>query len=154
MSDVQYLLMSDANTTLTHAIPFNYFHDHKLLFAKYQCRVCVGVPCVCVCLLFHFIIYISICIWCLCSFELRLRITLSAGKLILIPRVRNTDTKPFSFAFSLCNYLSVSDIRYTIYYVSFTDFALRFCLTIRSSCVSSLFWTLCLLIYKSLSLRV
>ncbi|GAU45821.1 hypothetical protein TSUD_115090 [Trifolium subterraneum] len=44
------------------------------------------------------------------SFELRLRITLSAGKLILIPRVRNTDNKPFSFAFSLCNYLSVSDI--------------------------------------------
>ncbi|KAI5442262.1 hypothetical protein KIW84_011358 [Lathyrus oleraceus] len=44
------------------------------------------------------------------SFELRLRISLSAGKLILIPRVRNTDNKPFSFAFSLCNYLSVSDI--------------------------------------------
>ncbi|GAU45822.1 hypothetical protein TSUD_115100, partial [Trifolium subterraneum] len=44
------------------------------------------------------------------NFELRLRITLSAGKLILIPRVRNTDNKPFSFAFSLCNYLSVSDI--------------------------------------------
>ncbi|XP_073221655.1 putative glucose-6-phosphate 1-epimerase isoform X4 [Cicer arietinum] len=45
------------------------------------------------------------------SFELRLRISLSAGNLILIPRVRNTDNKPFSFAFSLCNYLSVSDIR-------------------------------------------
>nr|XP_027187681.1 putative glucose-6-phosphate 1-epimerase isoform X4 [Cicer arietinum] len=44
------------------------------------------------------------------SFELRLRISLSAGNLILIPRVRNTDNKPFSFAFSLCNYLSVSDI--------------------------------------------
>lgn len=43
-------------------------------------------------------------------FELRLRISLSVGKLILIPRVRNTDNKPFSFAFSLCNYLSVSDI--------------------------------------------
>lgn len=28
----------------------------------------------------------------------------------MIPRVRNTDNKPFSFAFSLCNYLSVSDI--------------------------------------------
>ncbi|KAK4409947.1 putative glucose-6-phosphate 1-epimerase [Sesamum angolense] len=43
-------------------------------------------------------------------FELRLRISLSAGKLILIPRVRNTDTKPFLFTFALCNYLSVSDI--------------------------------------------
>ncbi|XP_057447394.1 putative glucose-6-phosphate 1-epimerase [Lotus japonicus] len=45
-----------------------------------------------------------------CSFELRLRIFLSAGKLILIPRVRNTDNKAVSFAFALCNYLSVSDI--------------------------------------------
>ncbi|KAI4350631.1 hypothetical protein L6164_005070 [Bauhinia variegata] len=44
------------------------------------------------------------------SFELRLRITLSAGKLILIPRIRNTDNKPLSFTFALCNYLSVSDI--------------------------------------------
>ncbi|KAL0395720.1 UNVERIFIED_CONTAM: putative glucose-6-phosphate 1-epimerase [Sesamum calycinum] len=43
-------------------------------------------------------------------FELRLHISLSAGKLILIPRVRNTDSKPFSFTFALCNYLSVSDI--------------------------------------------
>ncbi|CAI0454913.1 unnamed protein product [Linum tenue] len=34
----------------------------------------------------------------------------SAGKLTLIPRVRNTDTKPFSFTFALRNYLSVSDI--------------------------------------------
>ncbi|KAK6913069.1 Aldose 1-/Glucose-6-phosphate 1-epimerase [Dillenia turbinata] len=45
-----------------------------------------------------------------CSFELRLRISLSAGKLTLIPRVRNTDTKSFSFMFALRNYLSVSDI--------------------------------------------
>ncbi|XVF60220.1 hypothetical protein PTKIN_Ptkin08bG0027300 [Pterospermum kingtungense] len=44
------------------------------------------------------------------SFELRLRVTLSAGKLTLIPRVRNTDKKAFSFTFALCNYLSVSDI--------------------------------------------
>ncbi|KAI4348207.1 hypothetical protein L6164_008958 [Bauhinia variegata] len=44
------------------------------------------------------------------SFELRLRIILSAGKLILIPRIRNTDSKAFSFTFALCNYLSVSDI--------------------------------------------
>lgn len=43
-------------------------------------------------------------------FELRLRIFLSAGKLTLIPRVRNIDNKPFSFTFSLRNYLSVSDI--------------------------------------------
>ncbi|CAN1187969.1 Putative glucose-6-phosphate 1-epimerase, partial [Linum perenne] len=34
----------------------------------------------------------------------------SAGKLTLIPRVRNTDTKPFTFTFALRNYLSVSDI--------------------------------------------
>ncbi|KAB1211695.1 putative glucose-6-phosphate 1-epimerase [Morella rubra] len=44
------------------------------------------------------------------SFELRLRISLSAGKLTLIPRVRNTDNKTFSFMFALRNYLSVSDI--------------------------------------------
>ncbi|KAK4417813.1 putative glucose-6-phosphate 1-epimerase [Sesamum alatum] len=43
-------------------------------------------------------------------FELRMRISLSAGKLTVIPRVRNTDTKAFSFTFALCNYLSVSDI--------------------------------------------
>ncbi|XP_073154772.1 putative glucose-6-phosphate 1-epimerase isoform X2 [Henckelia pumila] len=43
-------------------------------------------------------------------FELRLRISLTTGKLSLIPRVRNTDNKPFSFSFVLCNYLSVSDI--------------------------------------------
>ncbi|KAG8384874.1 hypothetical protein BUALT_Bualt04G0163700 [Buddleja alternifolia] len=43
-------------------------------------------------------------------FELRLRISLSAGKLTLIPRVRNIDSKAFSFTFALCNYLSVSDI--------------------------------------------
>ncbi|KAK9271918.1 hypothetical protein L1049_002284 [Liquidambar formosana] len=44
------------------------------------------------------------------SFELRLRISLSAGKLTLIPRVRNTNNKAFSFMFALRNYLSVSDI--------------------------------------------
>ncbi|KAJ7970766.1 Glucose-6-phosphate 1-epimerase [Quillaja saponaria] len=44
------------------------------------------------------------------SFELRLRISLSAGKLTLIPRVRNVDNKVFSFTFALRNYLSVSDI--------------------------------------------
>ncbi|PKI79156.1 putative glucose-6-phosphate 1-epimerase [Punica granatum] len=44
------------------------------------------------------------------SFELRLRVSLSAGKLTLIPRVRNTDGKPFSFTLALSNYLSVSDI--------------------------------------------
>ncbi|KAF5207757.1 Glucose-6-phosphate 1-epimerase [Thalictrum thalictroides] len=44
------------------------------------------------------------------TFELRLRISLSAGKLTLIPRVRNTDNKAFSFQFAMRNYLSVSDI--------------------------------------------
>lgn len=44
------------------------------------------------------------------SFEFRLRISLNADKLILIPRVRNTDNKAFSFSFALRNYLSGSDI--------------------------------------------
>ncbi|XP_020229326.1 putative glucose-6-phosphate 1-epimerase isoform X1 [Cajanus cajan] len=44
------------------------------------------------------------------SFEFRLRISLSAGKLTLIPRVRNTDKKTLSFTLSTSNYLSVSDI--------------------------------------------
>ncbi|KAL1536585.1 glucose-6-phosphate 1-epimerase [Salvia divinorum] len=43
-------------------------------------------------------------------FELRLRISVTAGKLTVIPRVRNIDSKPFSFTFALCSYLSVSDI--------------------------------------------
>ncbi|GLT65109.1 hypothetical protein SLA2020_375610 [Shorea laevis] len=44
------------------------------------------------------------------SFELRLRVSLTAGELTLIPRVKNTDNKAFSFMFGLCNYLPVSDI--------------------------------------------
>uniref|UniRef100_A0A0D6QUP1 glucose-6-phosphate 1-epimerase n=1 Tax=Araucaria cunninghamii TaxID=56994 RepID=A0A0D6QUP1_ARACU len=44
------------------------------------------------------------------SFELRLRVCLGPGKLVLIPRVRNTDNKQFSFTFALHTYLSVSDI--------------------------------------------
>eukprot|EP00252_Welwitschia_mirabilis_P026220 TRINITY_DN84_c0_g1_i2.p1 TRINITY_DN84_c0_g1~~TRINITY_DN84_c0_g1_i2.p1 ORF type:complete len:305 (+),score=53.06 TRINITY_DN84_c0_g1_i2:223-1137(+) len=44
------------------------------------------------------------------SFELRLRVSLSPRKLTLIPRVRNTNNKPFSFTFGLHTYLSVSDI--------------------------------------------
>ncbi|KMZ60816.1 putative Aldose 1-epimerase [Zostera marina] len=43
-------------------------------------------------------------------FELRLRVVLGSKKLILIPRVKNTDTKPFLFSFSIRNYLLVSDI--------------------------------------------
>ncbi|XP_051140533.1 putative glucose-6-phosphate 1-epimerase [Andrographis paniculata] len=43
-------------------------------------------------------------------FELRLRILVGAGKLTLITRVRNTDSRAFKFTFALCNYLSVSDI--------------------------------------------
>ncbi|KAK1390212.1 hypothetical protein POM88_018390 [Heracleum sosnowskyi] len=37
----------------------------------------------------------------LCRFELRLRISVSAGKLTLVPRVRNVDSKAFSFMFAL-----------------------------------------------------
>ncbi|CAN6811098.1 unnamed protein product, partial [Brassica oleracea] len=44
------------------------------------------------------------------SFELRVRISISPGKLTIIPRVRNTDPKAFSFMFALRNYLYVSDI--------------------------------------------
>nr|VDC81198.1 unnamed protein product [Brassica rapa] len=44
------------------------------------------------------------------SFELRVRISISLGKLTVIPRVRNIDSKPFSFMFALRNYLHVSDI--------------------------------------------
>ncbi|CAO2828569.1 unnamed protein product [Amaranthus hypochondriacus] len=43
-------------------------------------------------------------------FELRLRISLSPGKLTLIPRVRNIDSKSLSFMYALRNYLSISDI--------------------------------------------
>ncbi|KAA8530190.1 hypothetical protein F0562_004899 [Nyssa sinensis] len=44
-------------------------------------------------------------------YELHLRISLSAGKLTLIPCVRNMDNKAFSFTFALHNYLCLSDIR-------------------------------------------
>lgn len=37
---------------------------------------------------------------------------MTAGKLTLTPRVRNVDSKAFSFTFALCCYLSVSDIRF------------------------------------------
>ena len=60
----------------------------------------------------HLSIPMNLCVMALCRFELRLRITLSDGKLTLIPRVRNTDSKPFSFMFALRNYLSVSDVRF------------------------------------------
>ncbi|GJV50794.1 putative glucose-6-phosphate 1-epimerase [Tanacetum coccineum] len=43
-------------------------------------------------------------------FELRIRITVSAGKLTLVPRVRNVDNKAFTFTLSLRNYFSVSDV--------------------------------------------
>lgn len=71
-------------------------------------------------LLVHFDVIFSwlnfLCLLC-CSFELRVRISISPGKLTIIPRVRNTDLKAFSFMFSLRNYLYVSDIRYP--YVAF-----------------------------------
>lgn len=44
------------------------------------------------------------------SFELRLRIILAPGRLTMIPRVRNTDSKAFSFTFAMRNYLAVSDV--------------------------------------------
>ncbi|KAH9617474.1 hypothetical protein KSS87_003836 [Heliosperma pusillum] len=45
------------------------------------------------------------------SFEFRLRVTLGpGGDLMLTSRVRNTDTKPFTFTFAYHTYLSVSDI--------------------------------------------
>ncbi|KAL8229106.1 hypothetical protein R6Q57_014006 [Mikania cordata] len=43
-------------------------------------------------------------------FELRLRVSVSAGKLTMIPRVRNVDSKAFSFTIALRNYFSVSDV--------------------------------------------
>ncbi|XP_022554374.1 putative glucose-6-phosphate 1-epimerase isoform X1 [Brassica napus] len=54
-------------------------------------------------------IQFHVCLCC-CSFELRVRISISPGKLTIIPRVRNTDPKAFSFMFALRNYLYVSDI--------------------------------------------
>ncbi|GMY28939.1 putative glucose-6-phosphate 1-epimerase [Fagus crenata] len=45
------------------------------------------------------------------SFEFRLRVALATdGDLILISRVRNINSKPFSFSFAYHTYLSVSDI--------------------------------------------
>ncbi|XP_074575543.1 putative glucose-6-phosphate 1-epimerase isoform X1 [Curcuma longa] len=45
------------------------------------------------------------------SYEFRLRITLGpGGDLMLTSRIRNIDTKPFSFTFAYHTYLSVSDI--------------------------------------------
>nr|GFC79685.1 putative glucose-6-phosphate 1-epimerase [Tanacetum cinerariifolium] len=43
-------------------------------------------------------------------FELRIHITISAGKLTLVPRVRNVDNKAFTFTLSLRNYFSISDV--------------------------------------------
>ncbi|KAL8114077.1 hypothetical protein AgCh_021093 [Apium graveolens] len=45
------------------------------------------------------------------SYEFRLRVSLtSCGNLNMISRIRNTDSKPFSFSFGYHTYLSVSDI--------------------------------------------
>lgn len=73
---------------------------------------------------------ICLCLIC-CSFELRVRISISPGKLTIIPRVRNTDTKAFSFMFALQNYLYVSDI----WYVAFHPFI---CASFKSSSWSKL----------------
>lgn len=46
------------------------------------------------------------------SFELRVRVILSVdGCLSLVSRIRNVNSKPFSFSFAYRTYLSVSDIR-------------------------------------------
>lgn len=45
------------------------------------------------------------------SFEFRLRVRLAAdGHLILISRIRNVNSKPFSFSFAFHTYFSISDI--------------------------------------------
>ncbi|KAJ1386063.1 Glycoside hydrolase-type carbohydrate-binding [Sesbania bispinosa] len=45
------------------------------------------------------------------SFEFRLRISLAAdGHLIMISRIRNVNSKPFSFSFAYHTYFSISDI--------------------------------------------
>lgn len=44
------------------------------------------------------------------SFEFRLRIALGFANLTVTSRIRNTDTKPFTFTFALHTYFSVSDI--------------------------------------------
>ncbi|KAJ8426287.1 hypothetical protein Cgig2_016206 [Carnegiea gigantea] len=45
------------------------------------------------------------------SFEFRLRVILGpGGDLMLISRIRNTDTKPFTFTFAYHTYFSVSDV--------------------------------------------
>lgn len=46
------------------------------------------------------------------SYELRVRVILSVdGSLNLVSRIRNVNSKPFSFSFAYRTYLSVSDIR-------------------------------------------
>lgn len=61
----------------------------------------------------HPIRIFEILIWSiLSSFELRLRVSLSGnGYLTMISRVRNVNSKPFSFSFAYHTYYSVSDIR-------------------------------------------
>eukprot|EP00250_Pteridium_aquilinum_P013690 c21506_g1_i1 orf=371-1285(-) len=44
------------------------------------------------------------------NFEFRLRVALGNASLTLTSRIRNTDSKPFSFTFALHSYFSVSDI--------------------------------------------
>eukprot|EP00249_Psilotum_nudum_P015665 c25457_g1_i1 orf=847-1770(-) len=48
-------------------------------------------------------------IWPHC-FELRLRVAVGPGTLALTSRIRNTDSKPFTFTFAMHTYFSVSDI--------------------------------------------
>ena len=45
------------------------------------------------------------------SFEFRLRVVLApSGDLTLISRIRNSDSKPFTFTFAYHTYFSMSDI--------------------------------------------
>ena len=72
----------------------------------------------------------------LCSFELRLRVSLAIdGDLTLTSRVRNINSKPFSFLFAFHTYLSVSDIRYFFPLISKT-----FCVFGEIQKCSLVFW--------------
>lgn len=52
---------------------------------------------------------------CFPRYEFRLRVSLASdGNLNMISRIRNIDSKPFSFSFGYHTYLPVSDIRYAL----------------------------------------
>jgi hypothetical protein len=50
------------------------------------------------------------------SFELRLRVCLAEdGYLTMISRIRNINSKPFSFSFAYRTYFSIADVRYRMF---------------------------------------